>query len=59
MVVRQDTVALNEKAVQLYMSEKSAKTFAFTMQANTQLDAVIQYCTGKCLKHGQYVRTDF
>lgn len=59
MVVQQDTVVLSEKAIQLYMSEKAVKTFDFIMQASTQLDAAIQHRTHRCLKHGDYVRTDF
>lgn len=59
MVVQQDTVVLSEKAIQLYMSEKAVKAFDFIMQASTQLDAAIQHHTHRCLKHGDYVRTDF
>lgn len=56
LLVQQDTVALNEKAMQLHMY---GKTFAFTIQANAQLDVVFQHCTDMCLKLGEYVRTDF
>lgn len=41
------------------MSEKAEKTFNFTMQTNIQLYAMTENCAGRCLKHGDYVRTDF